>query len=134
MNSFNHYAYGAVGEWMYQFIGGIEIDAAAPGYKHVLIHPHIGGGLPYAVASHDGPYGTIRSAWHLDADRLTLGVDIPPNSSATVQLPHGRLTDVIEGDLPLVRSVGVTRIRQDGSNVFAELGSGHYEFSYRFVD
>jgi alpha-L-rhamnosidase len=131
MNSFNHYAYGAVGEWMYQVIGGIEIDAAAPGYKHVLIHPQAGGGLTYAIASHEGPYGSIRSAWHLDGDRLSLRVDVPPNSTATVQLPNARLLDVTEGLVPLTRAVGVTGSHQAGNDVLAEIGSGHYEFSYQ---
>jgi alpha-L-rhamnosidase len=134
MNSFNHYAYGAVGEWMYQVIGGIEIDSEAPGYKHVLIHPHVGGGLTHAVTSHAGPYGTVRSAWHLDGDRFSLRVGIPPNSTATIQLPNAGLTDVTEGDVPLSRAVGVTRSRQVGRNVLADLGSGQYEFSYRFLD
>jgi alpha-L-rhamnosidase len=134
MNSFNHYAYGAVGEWMYQVIGGIAIDAAAPGYKHVLIRPRVGGGLTHAMASHDGPYGTIRSAWHLDGDRLSLRVDVPPNSTATVRLPNAQLTDVTESAVPLARAVGVTRSHQAENNVLADLGSGHYEFSYRFVN
>ena len=133
MNSFNHYAYGAVGEWMYQVIGGIEIDAEAPGYKHVLIHPHVGGRLTYTMASHAGPYGTVRSAWHLDGDHFSLRVGVPPNSTATILLPNARLTDVTEGDMPLSRAMGVTRSRQAGRDVVAELGSGQYEFSYRFL-
>ena len=133
MNSFNHYAYGAVGEWMYQVIGGIQIDVAAPGYRHVLIRPHLGGGLTYATASHDGPYGLIRSAWHVDGERLSLSVDVPPNSTATVQMPNARLTDVDESAVPLARAMGVARSSQAGNKVLAEIGSGHYEFSYPFV-
>ena len=134
MNSFNHYAYGAVGEWMYQVIGGIEIDAESPGYKHVLIHPHVGGGLTHAMESHAGPYGTVRSAWHLDGGRLSLHVGVPPNSTATVRMPNARLTDVTEGGVPLSRAVGISRSRQAGRNVVTDLGSGQYEFSYRFLD
>ena len=52
MNSFNHYAYGAIGEWMYRVMAGIEIDQAAPGYKHILIQPRPGGGFTRVKASH----------------------------------------------------------------------------------
>jgi alpha-L-rhamnosidase len=134
MNSFNHYAYGAVGEWMYQVIGGIEIDSRAPGYKHVFIQPHPGGGLTNAMASHAGPYGTVRSDWHLDGDRFLLRVTIPPNSAATIQMPDALLADVTEGGVPLSQALGVTLSRQAGRNVVAELGSGQYEFLYLLRD
>ena len=49
MNSFNHYAYGAVGAWMYAVIGGIDLDPDQPGYKHIVMHPYPGGGLTYAT-------------------------------------------------------------------------------------
>ena len=55
MNSFNHYAYGAIGDWMYRVMAGIEIDPAAPGYKHILIQPQPGGGFTSASASHVTP-------------------------------------------------------------------------------
>jgi len=61
MNSFNHYAYGAIGEWMYRVMAGIEIDPAEPGYKHILIQPQPGGGLTYAKASFDSMYGRVAS-------------------------------------------------------------------------
>ena len=63
MNSFNHYAYGAIGDWLYQVVAGIEIDPNVPGYKRVLIQPQPGGGLTYASASFDSLYGRIESKW-----------------------------------------------------------------------
>jgi alpha-L-rhamnosidase len=63
MNSFNHYAYGAIGEWLYRVVGGIEVDPAEPGYKHVLFQPQPGGGLTTARATLDSPYGLVASAW-----------------------------------------------------------------------
>ncbi|HEV2269759.1 MAG TPA: family 78 glycoside hydrolase catalytic domain [Steroidobacteraceae bacterium] len=131
MNSFNHYAYGAVGEWMYSTIGGIAIDPAAPGYKHVLIQPHLGGGFTHAMASHVGPYGLIRSNWRLEGERsFSLAVDIPPNSTATVRLPHARLPEITESGGSIWQAAGVTGIRQVAENVFVDIGSGHYEFRY----
>ena len=59
MNSFNHYAYGAIGDWMYSVVAGIEIDEAQPGYKHIVIAPRPGGGLTYAKASVESVYGKV---------------------------------------------------------------------------
>ena len=65
MNSFNHYAYGAIGAWMYAVVGGIDLDPDQPGYKHIIMHPQPGGGLTYAKAELHSMYGIIRSAWTL---------------------------------------------------------------------
>lgn len=87
MNSFNHYAYGAVGEWMYAAIAGI--DAAAPGFRKILIHPRPGGGLTWAKGRLDSPYGVIASEWKLTGSRFSLKVTIPPNTTAIIRLPNG---------------------------------------------
>eukprot|EP01026_Neomeris_dumetosa_P033458 TRINITY_DN2669_c0_g1_i2.p2 TRINITY_DN2669_c0_g1~~TRINITY_DN2669_c0_g1_i2.p2 ORF type:complete len:166 (-),score=36.91 TRINITY_DN2669_c0_g1_i2:487-984(-) len=65
MNSFNHYAYGAVGAWMYAHILGIQIDPAFPGYKRVIISPKPGGGLQWAKGSLETRYGVIQVSWEL---------------------------------------------------------------------
>ncbi len=88
MNSFNHYAYGAVGEWMYSVIAGI--DAAEPGFRKILIHPQPGGGLTWAKGRLESPYGVISTAWKLDDSKFTLEVTIPPNTTATIRLPDGK--------------------------------------------
>ena len=66
MNSFNHYAYGAVGAWMYAVIGGIDLDPEQPGYKHIIMRPQPGGGLTYAKTGLHSMYGLIRSEWTLE--------------------------------------------------------------------
>jgi alpha-L-rhamnosidase len=130
MNSFNHYAYGAVGEWMYRVMAGIEIDEAAPGYKHILIQPRPGGGFTSARASHDSLYGRVTSAWELKDRRFELSVEIPANTLATVRLPKANLAAVTESGKPLAGGDGIVRVRQDGDAVVAEIGSGHYRFAY----
>ncbi|MFN2168526.1 MAG: alpha-L-rhamnosidase C-terminal domain-containing protein, partial [Anaerolineae bacterium] len=87
MNSFNHYAYGAVGDWMYRGVAGLDTAADGPGYKHVLIQPQPGGGLTYARATLDSPYGQVSSAWELSETGFHLSVAVPPNARATVRLP-----------------------------------------------
>jgi alpha-L-rhamnosidase len=131
MNSFNHYAYGAIGEWMYRVVAGLEIDPEAPGYAHVLAQPQPGGGLTFAEATLQTIRGEAASAWRVEGDRLTVSVTVPPNSRGTVRLPGATLAEVTEGGRPLAPTVpGVTAARQDGDVVLAEVGSGRYVFSY----
>jgi alpha-L-rhamnosidase len=130
MNSFNHYAYGAIGEWIYRVIAGIEIDPKQPGYKNILIQPHIGGGLSFAKGSVHSMYGNVASAWELKDGKMTLRVEIPANTTATVRLPKAKLEQMTESGKPLQSSPGISGSRQSDDAVFAELGSGNYVFSY----
>ena len=130
MNSFNHYAYGAIGEWMYRVMAGIEIDEAAPGYKHVLIQPRPGGGFTQVKAHHDTMYGRVSSAWTLEGGRFSLTVEVPPNTTATVRLPAARVASVTESGRPLAAAGGITATRQDGDVVVVDVGSGRYSFAY----
>ncbi len=88
MNSFNHYAYGAIGDWMYKVIAGIDFDESEPAFKKSIIKPTIGGGLTSAAATHESMYGTISSAWETDGDRVVLEVEIPANTTAEVFAPN----------------------------------------------
>ena len=133
MNSLNHYAYGAIGEWMYRVMAGIEIDPAAPGYRHTLIQPRPGGGFTRVSASHITPYGRVGSAWKIDGPAFELAVEIPANTTATIRLPGARLADVTAGGRPLVTGDGIITSRQDGLDVLIEAGSGSYRFEYRFA-
>ena len=130
MNSFNHYAYGAIGESMCRVMAGIGIDPEAPGYKHTLIQPRPGGGFTSASASHMTLYGRVSSAWKMDGGAFELAVEIPPNTTATVRLPDARLAEVTEGGRPLAAGDGITSWRQDGSAVVVEAGSGLYRFAH----
>jgi alpha-L-rhamnosidase len=98
MNSFNHYAFGAVGAWMYQTIAGVDLDEAQPAYKHILFRPRPGGGLTFARATLKSMYGAIESAWRIDdGQRFTLDVTVPPNTAASVFLPDGARHEVAPG-------------------------------------
>jgi alpha-L-rhamnosidase len=131
MNSFNHYAYGAVGDWMYRVVAGLNSDPGQPGYKHIIVRPQPGGGFTYATATLMTPYGEAASGWKIDGDRLQVTVRVPPNARATVNLPGAQLQDVREGSSPLVSTTGVTRSAQVGDTVVVEIGSGNYEFAYK---
>ncbi len=130
MNSFNHYAYGAIGDWMYRVMAGIDTDPAAPGYKRVLIRPRPGGGFTRVKAHHDTMHGRVSSAWSLEGGRFALDVEIPPNTTATVRLPSARLADVTEGGKVLAAGNGIATAGQDGEVVVMDVGSGRYSFAY----
>jgi len=103
MNSFNHYAYGAIGDWLYRVVAGIDTDPRKPGYKRILLHPHPGPGLTHVRAALDSPYGLIVSEWRIEAGRFAWDVTIPPNTRATLTLP--------------------------GQSASREIGAGTYHFS-----
>ena len=130
MNSFNHYAYGAVGDWIYRVAAGIEIDEMAPGYKHILIQPQPGGGFTRVRASHMSPYGEVSSAWELNNQEFQLVAQVPANTHATVRLPRAVLGKVNESGKPLTVGNGITAINESGNTVIVEVGSGRYVFAY----
>jgi len=85
MTSFNHYALGAVADWMQRTIGGLA--PAAPGYRRLEIRPRPGGGLTHACARHLTPYGLAECSWRIEQDTITVAVVVPPNATAQVFLP-----------------------------------------------
>jgi len=89
MNSFNHYAYGAVGDWMYRTIGGITLDPKAPGYKHIVFQPQPGGGLTHSKQKVESAYGPVSMEWTIAEGTWTLNFEVPPNTTATLVLPSG---------------------------------------------
>ena len=133
MNSFNHYAYGAIGEWLYQVVAGIDIDERNPGYKHILIQPHPGDELDYAKASTMTSYGRVAAGWKKSENELTVRVVIPANTTATVKLPGATLERVTESGKPLGKVKGVKSSTQQGEMVILEVGSGNYEFKYPLI-
>lgn len=132
MNSFNHYAYGAIGEWLYKHVAGISIDHQHPGYKHILFSPHIGGGLSNASAEFLSMYGEIKSAWKIQNNEFVYTIEIPANTTGKVTLPAAELKSVKVNSAP-INSALKTNAKQLGNEVIMELGSGIYQFSYPAV-
>lgn len=127
MNSFNHYAFGAVGEYLYRFVGGIETDG--PGFHRILVAPRPGGGLTQARTSYNGPTGLIVSDWKIVRGDISLDVTVPPNTTATVRVPTADAGAVQEGGRSIREAKGVEFLRaEDGAAVY-RIGSGHYRFT-----
>jgi alpha-L-rhamnosidase len=87
MNSFNHYAYGAVGAWMVSAVAGLEIDPLEPGYRHIRFKPRPGGTLTHAKASLETLHGRVAIAWRIEEGELRLELEVPLGTRATLDLP-----------------------------------------------
>jgi alpha-L-rhamnosidase len=85
MTSFNHYALGAVADWMHRTVAGIAPDE--PGYRRIRFAPRPGAGLTWAAAEHETPYGRAAISWRLDADGVDVEVTVPLGSTAVLDFP-----------------------------------------------
>ncbi len=129
MNSYNHYAYGAIGDWMYRVIAGIDTKTDAPGYKQIIIKPTIGGNLQYANADYETNYGKLSSHWKIDGGNLSLDVEIPANTTATVYIPANNGSPVMESGKPIAAEPDIKQADPVIGYVVVNIGSGVYHFS-----
>lgn len=94
-NSLNHYAYGAIGKWLYASVAGLTYDENQPGYKNIIFAPVPGGSLTHASAWHDTPYGRASSSWKKSGDRFEWQIEIPANATGTLVFPTQKLDSVL---------------------------------------
>ena len=132
MNSFNHYAYGSIGEWMFRVITGIDIDPSGPGYKRIRIAPHPGGKLTEAYAELETLYGTIKSSWRLRTGVIKVNVTIPANTTAELLLPKAASKVITEENIDITEKRTITSRIMIGDDVKLKLGSGEYHFEYNY--
>jgi alpha-L-rhamnosidase len=130
MNSYNHYIFGGVGEWLYRTVAGIDLDLRQPGYKHVLFRPQPGGGLTHVRGRVQTQYGPVSSEWTLTKDVFRLVVEVPPNTRATIRLPWAKLEQISTDSVQLQDHVPVSAASQEADALDLELGSGRYTFHY----
>jgi len=125
-SSLNHIMFGDVSNWFYQWIAGIGLDPASPGFSHFFIRPQAVGDLTWASAEHMSPHGMISSSWRQTANGFTLKVVIPANTSATVSIPG--TASISEAGVPISKATGISNVHSaNGATVF-EAGSGTYTF------
>jgi alpha-L-rhamnosidase len=129
MNSFNHYAYGSIGDWMYRVIAGIDTYEDGPGYKHIKIMPHPGGGLTHADADLQTYYGKVSSHWNISTSGMNMDVEIPANTHATIYIPASSADSIKESNQPLTNIKELSIKAKEGQYVVVEAGSGYYHFA-----
>ncbi|WP_308290241.1 family 78 glycoside hydrolase catalytic domain [Mumia sp. zg.B53] len=126
MNSFNHYAYGAVGEWMYRTMAGVsELE---PGYRKVLVAPEPGEGIDHVTFAVETRYGPVRSAWKKVSGGLDLEVSVPANTTAEIRIPAPGRWAVTEGGGAAESADGVRFVAYEDGHAVYEVGSGDYRF------
>lgn len=128
MNSFNHYAYGAIGDWMYRVVAGVDTDPDGPGYKKIRIQPVIGKGLIQATATLDTYYGKLSSGWKTDNNKVSLDIEIPANTTATVYIPSSDNSSITENGTGLSSVKDITVTGNEKGYTIVKLGSGSYHF------
>ena len=128
MNSFNHYAYGAIGDWMYRTVAGLQ--EVVPGYKEILIAPKPGGKLSNASAELETGYGLAKSSWEIQDGMFKLSVQIPTNTTATLVLPKAASANITEHGIDIGKLKTITSSGKDGNDLKIKVGSGSYQFEY----
>ncbi|EXX89463.1 alpha-L-rhamnosidase [Paenibacillus darwinianus] len=131
MNSFNHYAYGAIGDWMYRKVAGLDMDPAEPAFRRIRIDPLFGSTLlTHARAAHHSMYGRIASGWRVDGGRIEVEAVIPANTTAEILLRGAALAGTSEGGSRLNAAEGVTAVDETAEGLRITVGSGSYRFAY----
>jgi alpha-L-rhamnosidase len=128
MNSFNHYAYGAIGDWMYRVIAGLDTYEDAAGYKRIRIQPQVGGGLTMASANLQTNYGKVSSGWKVEADRTVYDFEIPANTTADIFLPASSASAIEESGKAIAQVNEIKVGNVENGLVKLTIGSGKYQF------
>jgi alpha-L-rhamnosidase len=128
MNSYNHYSYGAIGDWMYRVMVGLDTYEDGPGYQHIRVQPHIGGGFTIASASLDTYYGKLSNSWKLESGKLSMDVEIPANTTATIFIPADASDIITESGVIVSQSNELQLQKVENGYVPVKLGSGMYHF------
>ena len=119
---------GHIIEWFYHDLAGIRFDPQSPGFKHFIIHPDVVGDLTEVKAAYDSIRGQIVSEWKLSKNTITMHVVVPPNTTATIDIPTVNKDSVTEGGKLIVESGGITFLNFQDSHASYQVGSGDYTF------
>jgi alpha-L-rhamnosidase len=128
MNSYNHYAYGAVAEWMYRYAAGVDTVSNSAGFRTIYLHPNFDARIGHLNFDYDSAYGTIHSSWIVAKENVTWKVTVPPNSTATLATAATNATDFLLDGAPLEQSLKAHAAGPTGEYT---LPAGTYTFSAR---
>jgi len=130
MNSFNHYSFGAVAAWMYNYSLGIQRDNDIPGFKHFILEPTPDPTkeMKFAKGYYDSMYGHIESSWKWEDKGWDYSATIPANTTATLHLKTTSIKNIKVNGKKLKKSKAFNIVQKSGEEVILELYSGHHEF------
>jgi len=131
MNSFNHYSFGAVGAWMYNYSLGITRDENSPGFKHFILQPEPDPTrkMTYAKGYYDSMYGRIESSWEVRNNDCNYRFVVPANTTATVYIPAEKETDVVVNGKRASKTIGIKFLRMEKRKAVYLVASGEYRFN-----
>jgi len=127
MNSFSHYAFGSVAEWM--FIHGLGIDTEDAGFRNIILKPSISEEVGFMKGSYNSINGTIASSWELKGNKLNLTVSIPVNTKAKIYLPASKVSYIKEDKKALDKISDIKVLSSTANETILQVGSGQYSFS-----
>jgi len=131
MNSFNHYAYGAVAEWLYRYAAGIDEEREHPGFHRIVLHPQFSASLGQAQATYDSPAGVIVSGWKAAGDVITWNVSIPANTTALLHFPSGPGISIQEEGKDLAQIPALSFVLREAGDAVYRAEAGSYKFTIR---
>jgi alpha-L-rhamnosidase len=129
MNSQNHVMLlGDLLIWMYEDLAGIRSDSTSVAFKTTIMKPSFNSGLEYVNASHQTPYGLVKSYWKREQNTFNWDIDIPCNTGAIIYLPTNSIREVMESGNPLEKVKDLELLKVEKTNIIVKAGSGHYSF------
>jgi alpha-L-rhamnosidase len=132
MNSFNHYAYGAVAEWLYRYVAGIDQAADGAGYRSIVLHPQFSTDLGEVEASYESVHGSIGSHWKVADGTVTWNVTIPANTTAVLHFPaEATKAQIQEGGKNIDGSAGLKLLNTEAGGTVYQAGAGTYAFRFK---
>ncbi len=126
MNSYNHYAYGAVADWIYRYSAGVDTWPTDAGFHTIYLHPSFSSKLGSIDFNYQSPYGEIKSAWAVKGSDVDWAVTIPANTTARLPLPASRLNAFTINGKPLADNPNVSLLSEDGGTKVFKLAAGTY--------
>ncbi len=134
MNSYNHYAYGAVADWIYRYAAGIDTLPDDPGFHTIRLQPNFDRRLGSLDVSYESVYGTIRSAWSISEDLVRWNLTVPPNTKGELPVSTDHIGSFKLDGRPLAKSGRIHFLRQADGNAWYEVPAGKYEFTATLAD
>ena len=124
----NHPFQGGFDAWLYNVLAGMIPDPENPGFKHIILKPHIINTLDFAKAQYNSIYGMIKSEWQNAGNELRWLISVPANTTATAYIPALNTDLISESGVPAIESEGLTFLRMENGSAVFDIGSGKYEF------